>query len=161
MRGFGWMIGLILLAGCASDDLSWISIRNETPTPIYIQPYSSDYTDGAWIQPGVSDDFYAINGDVLDGFTYFSLYYDSLIVYLKDYDDKPVKFYQDGTTINYDPTLNPFTNPDVWKSHEFKQQLSGTPPTMDEKNIFEHYFTIDAASVKYLSDTILQELNPA
>jgi hypothetical protein len=34
------------MAGCASDDLSQIAIRNMTDVPIYALPYSSDFTDG-------------------------------------------------------------------------------------------------------------------
>ena len=152
----------MLGVGCSTDEQSWISIRNETEVPIYALPYSSDFTDGEWIQPGIADNFYTIDCNCLDGFAYFSFYYDSLIVYLKDRDDDPIKFYQDGTTINYDPTLNPFSNPDVWKSRAFDKHLPGNAfSTLEEKHIFEHYFCIEAEKIKSLSDTILHELNPA
>jgi hypothetical protein len=162
MRGVAILFLVFLLAGCNNDELSWISIRNDTSIPIYVLPYTSDYTYGEWIQPGVSDDFYSLNCDCLDGFTYFSFYYDSLIIFLKDLEETPVKFYKDGTTLNYDPTLNPFINRDVWKSRNFEKHLSGTSfNTQEEKHIFESYFCIDAESIKSLSDTITLELNPA
>ncbi len=31
----------------------------------------------------------------------------------------PIKFYKDGTTVNYDPELNPFINPEVWHKQDF------------------------------------------
>ncbi len=162
MRGVAIVFLVFLLAGCNNDELSWISIRNDTTIPIYVLPYTSDYTYGEWIQPGVSDDFYSLNCDCLDGFNYFSFYYDSLIIFLKDLEETPIKFYKDGTTLNYDPTLNPFINPDVWKSRNFEKHLSGTSfNTLEEKHIFESYFCIDTESVKFLSDTITSELHPA
>lgn len=162
MKGITWILVLFLLAGCADDDLSWISIRNETGFLIYAQSYSSGYTDGDWIHPGLTDEFYSINSDCLDGYTYFSFYYDSLIIFMKDHDEDPIKFYQDGSTENYNPTLNPFTNPDVWKKREFERHLSGSfSNTLEEKHIFDHYFCIDEESIKSLTDTILYELNPA
>lgn len=162
MRGIILIFLVLLLAGCNSDDLSWISIRNDTTVPIYALPYSADFTNGDWIQPGAADEFYSLNCDCLDGFGYFSFYYDSLIVYVKDMEDTPVKFYKDGTTINYDPTLNPFINEDVWKMRDFDRRLSGSAfNTLEEKHIFEYYFCIEAESVKFLSDTITQELQPA
>ena len=162
MRGVAIIFLVFLLAGCSNDELSWISIRNDTSIPIYVLPYSSDYTDGEWIQPGIVDDFYRLNGDFLDGFAYFSFYYDSLIVFLKDREETPVKFYKDGTTVNYDPTLNPFINRDVWKSRNFDTHLSGSSfNTLEEKHIFESYFCIDGEKIKSLSDTITMELHPA
>jgi len=162
MRGLFLFILVLLLTGCNSDDLSWISIRNNTSIPIYALPYSSDYTNGDWIQPGVADNFYSLNCDCLDGFEYFSFYYDSLIVFIKDMEETPIKFYKDGRTINYDPTLNPFINEDVWKNHDFDRFLSGSAfNTHEEKHISEYYFCIEAESVKSLSDTITQELQPA
>ncbi len=162
MRGVAIIFLVFLLAGCSNDELSWISIRNDTSIPIYVLPYSSDYTDGEWIQPGIADDFYRLNSDFLDGFAYFSFYYDSLIVFLKDREETPVKFYKDGTTVNYDPTLNPFINRDVWKSRNFDTHLSGSSfNTLEEKHIFESYFCIDGEKVKSLSDTITMELHPA
>ena len=162
MRGVAIIFLVFLLTGCSNDELSWISIRNDTSIPIYVLPYSSDYTDGEWILPGNADDFYRLNSDFLDGFAYFSFYYDSLIVFLKDREETPVKFYKDGTTVNYDPTLNPFINRDVWKSRNFDTHLSGSSfNTLEEKHIFETYFCIDAENVKSLSDTITMELHPA
>ena len=152
MRGIIFAILVCILAGCHNDELTWISIKNGTTSPIYALPYSSDFTNGEWIQPGVSDEFYSINCDCLDGFAYFSFYYDSLIVYLKDHGDDPIKFYQDGTTINYDPALNPFINEEVWCTHDFDRHLSGSAfNTLDEKHITEYYFTVDAACVKSIS----------
>jgi hypothetical protein len=162
MRRVAILFLFFLLAGCNNDELSWISIRNDTSIPIYVLPYTSDYTYGEWIQPGVSDDFYSLNCDCLDGFTYFSFYYDSLIIFLKDREETPIKFYKDGNTVNYDPTLNPFINRDVWKSRNFEKHLSGSSfNTLEEKHIFEHYFCIDPDKVKSLSDTITMELHPA
>ncbi len=94
MRGFIGILVLIALAGCANDDLSWISIRNETSTPIYVLPYSSEFANADWIQPGVSDDFYSIGCDCIDGYAYFSFYYDSLIVFLKDHDERSYQVLQ-------------------------------------------------------------------
>ena len=162
MKRLVWILMAVVGVACSADEQSWISIRNETEVPIYALPYSSDFTDGEWIQPGVVDNFYALNCDCLDGFAYFSFYYDSLIVYLQDRDDEPVKFYQDGTTVNYDPTLNPFVNPEVWKSRNFDRALPGNSfAGSAEKHIFEHYFSIQADKIKSLSDTVYRELDPA
>ncbi len=163
MKGIASILLLFLLAGCVNDDLSWISIRNQTEVPIYALPYSSDFTDGDWIPPGGMDEFYSINCDCLDPFTYFSFYYDSLIVVMKDLEKYPIKFYQDGTTVNYDPTLNPFTNPNVWRTKEFERSVSSGSSSAphQQKHIFDHYFTISTDFIKSLSDTIVQELNPA
>jgi len=162
MRGIAILLLVFILTGCNNDELSWISIRNNTSIPIYVLPYTSDYTNGEWIQPGVADDFYSLNCDCLDGYAYFSFYYDSLIVYLKDLDETPIKFYKDGRTINYDPTLNPFINREVWKTRNFDKHLSGSSfNTLEEKHIFETYFSIDAKKVSSLSDTIVMELHPA
>ena len=155
MKGIILAVTLLILTGCNNDDLTWISIKNGTGTPIYVLPYSSDYTNGDWIQPGVSDEFYSINCDCIDGYTYFSFYYDSLIVYLKDHGEEPIKFYKDGTTINYDPQLNPFTNKEVWVTHDFERTLSGSAfNTLEEKHIYEYYFSVDAASVKSININI-------
>ncbi len=155
MKGIILAVTLLILTGCNNDDLTWISIKNGTGTPIYVLPYSSDYTNGDWIQPGVSDKFYTINCDCIDGYTYFSFYYDSLIVYLKDHGEEPIKFYKDGTTLNYDPQLNPFTNKEVWVTHDFERTLSGSAfNTLEEKHIYEYYFSVDAASVKSININI-------
>jgi hypothetical protein len=162
MRGLVLIVLVFLLAACSSDELSRISIRNDTTIPIYVLPYSSDFSNGDWIQPGVVDDFYSLDCDCLDGFEYFSFYYDSLIVYLKDREDTPVKFYKDGSTINYDPTLNPFINEEVWKTRNYDRHLEGSAfNTLEEKHIYEHYFSIEAESIKSLSDTVTLELEPA
>ena len=142
---------VIVLSGCANDELSWISIKNDTAIPIYVLPYSSEFTNADWIQPGVSDDFYSLNCDCLDGFAYFSFYYDSLIVLMEDHDGDPIKFYKDGTTINYNPALNPFINEDVWKVQDFNRAVSGSGfNTIEEKHIYEHYFCIEEEYVKSL-----------
>ena len=155
MKGIILAVTILILTGCNNDDLTWISIKNGTGTPIYVLPYSSDYTNGDWIQPGVSDEFYSINCDCIDGYSYFSFYYDSLIVYLKDHGEEPIKFYKDGTTVNYDPQLNPFTNKEVWVTHDFERTLSGSAfNTLEEKHIYEYYFSVDAASVKSINITI-------
>lgn len=144
-------MALIVLAGCTNDELSWISIKNDTTIPIYVLPYSSEFTNADWIQPGVSDDFYSLNCDCLDGFAYFSFYYDSLIVLMKDHDGDPIKFYKDGTTVNYNPALNPFINEDVWKVQDFDRAVSGSAfNTIEEKHIYEHYFCIEEENVKSL-----------
>ena len=163
MKGVALIIILFSLAGCVNDELSWMAIHNQTEVPIYALPYSSEFTDGDWIAPGVADEFYSINCDCLDPFYYFSFYYDSLIIVLKDFETDPVKFYKDGTTVNYDPTLNPFTNPDVWRTKEFDQSKSENSSNVssDHRHIFEHYFSISTSSIKSLSDTIVLELNPA
>jgi hypothetical protein len=152
MRGFIWIIVLIALSGCAKNDLTWISVKNDTTIPIYVLPYSDEFTNADWIQPGVSDDFYSINCDCLDGYSYFSFYYDSLIVLMQDHDGDPIKFYKDGTTVNYDPELNPFVNPDVWRITDFDRAVTGSAfNTIEEKHIYEHYFCIKEESVKSLS----------
>ena len=152
MRGIIWFCVLIALTGCNNNELTWLSVKNDTTIPIYVKPYSSDFTNADWIQPGVSDDFYSINCDCLDGFTYFSHYYDSLIVLIEDHEDDPIKFYKDGTTVNYDRDLNPFINPDMWKMKDFDRTVSGSAfNTLEEKHIYEHYFSIREEHVKSLS----------
>lgn len=162
MKRIAWIIILFLLVGCTDDNLSYISLRNETSIPIYALAYASEYSDGEWIEPGVIDDFYSISVDGMDGYEYFTFYYDSLIIYIKDHDDDPVKFFKDGTTVNYNPTLNPFTNPDVWSSRKFDRQMRGSAfESLDEKHILEHYFSIEAENIKSLLDTLVYDLNPA
>lgn len=163
MKWAFYILALMLLTGCGNDEISWISIKNGMDTPIFAQPYSSEYADANWIQPGVKDEFYSINCDCLDGFTYFSFYYDSLIIIMKDMEDKPIKFYKDGTTVNYDATKNPFTNPDVWKTEEFDRTLKGDNfnSILQAKHISEHYFSIHSEFVKSLADTVALELNPS
>lgn len=153
---------LLALAGCSTNELSYVSIRNNTDVPIYALPYASDYSEGDWIPPGATDEFYSIACDCLDGYEYFSYYYDSLIVKFGEEQIDPVKFYKTGKTVNYDPTLNPFTNPSMWRSHEFEQSLETTSLESNEKtHIMEHYFPIDVDKIKSLSDTVRAELNPA
>jgi hypothetical protein len=151
MRGFIWIILLFALWGCSGREVSWLSVKNETTIAIFVLPYSSEYTNSDWIQPGVSNDFYSIDCDCLDAFDYFTQYYDSLIVLMEDHDDDPIKFYKDGTTVNYNPELNPFINPDVWKVQNFNRAVSGSGfNTLEEKHIFEHYFSIKGEHVKSL-----------
>ena len=153
MRSLIFIFVLSALMGCNNDDFSYISIRNETTSPIYVLPYASEYSDGDWIQPGFTDEFYSIGIDHLNGYEYFCVYYDSMIVYLKDKEDEPIKFYSDGTTINYDPKLNPFINPDVWISRNFNEVVSGSAfERIEEKEINEDYFIIDAASITSLDN---------
>lgn len=162
MRRLVWIIVFFLLVGCSDDDLSYISIRNNTIIPIYALPYAAEYTNGEWIQPGLTDEFYSINCDCLDGYEYFSSFYDSLIIYIQGHDEDPVKFYKNGHTVNYDPTLNPFTNPEVWNLHEFERHLEGSSfESLEEKRIVEHYFSLETDHVKSLADTLMYELNPA
>ena len=163
MRVLAFILLLILMVGCGKEDLSQISIRNQTEVPIFTQPYSSEFTDGDWIPPGGMDEFYSINCNCLDAFEYFSFYYDSLIIFLQDHEEDPIKFYPDGSVINYDPKLNPFTNPNVWRVREFDRIVDGnaSSATELELHISEHYFCISAEHIKSLADTIPQELNPA
>ena len=162
MRCLAGIAILLILAGCSRDDLSYVSIRNDTGIPIYALPYASDFTEGDWIEPGATNEFYSIACDCLDGYKYFSYYYDSLIVYVKDLEKLPVKFYKNGKTVNYDPTLNPFTNPDMWQSHEFEQNLKTSNfEGTEKKHILEHFFPIDADKIKSLNDTLRYQLNPA
>ena len=160
MRIFIGIVLLILLTGCGNDELSWISVKNETSLPIYIMPYASDYTNGEWIQPGLTDEFYSAACDCLDGYSYFSLYYDSLIVFLKDHDDVPIKFYKDGSTVNYDPDYNPFTNPEVWKVQDFEWHIANSGFTGQEENhVYEHYFIFEEMCVTV--PILTEESDPA
>jgi hypothetical protein len=162
MRRLAGNLMLLLLVGCSNNEMSWISIQNDTSIPIYALPYTSAYTSGDWIHPGFSGEFYSINCDCLDAYEYFSFYYDSVIIYIKGYDHDPVKFFKDGKTVNYDPTLNPFTNPGVWKSHEIERNLPTNGSEGHEmRQIMEHFFSIKTESVKSLADTVMYELNPA
>ena len=152
-----------VLSGCQTDELSYISIRNQTEMPIYALPYSSDFSDGDWIQPGFMDEFYSINCDCLDGFKYFSFYYDSLIISIKDHEDEPIKFYKDGTAINYNPLLNPFTNPDVWRTKTSERSLPGKflKSNYENREVIEHYFCIDSEYIQSLKTVEVKELNPS
>jgi hypothetical protein len=165
MRRFAliWMLILVLTAGCEKDEVSCISVLNSTEVALYVQPYSSDYTDADWIQPGSIDEFYSINCDCLDGFEYFSFYYDSLIIQIKDHEDDVIKFYKDGTTKNYDPTLSPFTNPDVWKIREIERFMPGSfiKSNYEERVVIEHYFCIYGACIKSLQVPVVKELIPS
>lgn len=149
------LIVLLLLTACNKDDLSYLSINNATGTPIFALPYSSDYTDGGWIQPGSNDEFYSIEHDDLDAYEYFSAYYDSLVVFLKGYEDDPVKFFKDGRTINYDPLMNPFTNREMWNSQLFDRSVIGNSfESLEEKHIEEHFFSISELSIPSLADSL-------
>ena len=46
MKGIILAVTILILTGCNNDDLTWISIKNGTGTPIYALPYSSDFTNG-------------------------------------------------------------------------------------------------------------------
>jgi len=158
MRSLIFIFALSALMGCNNDDFSYVSIRNETTSPIYVLPYASEYSDGDWIQPGYTNEFYSIGIDHLNGYEYFCAYYDSVIVYIQDKEDEPIKFYSDGTTINYDPALNPFINPDVWISRNFDKVVSGsTFKGFEKKAINEDYFIIDAASIISLANASISD----
>jgi len=162
MRNLTLTVIILLFVGCARNELSYVSIKNDTGVPIYALPFAADYTEGDWIAPGATEEFYSIACDCLDGFRYFSYYYDSLIVFIGDEQAHPVRFYKTGRTVNYDPTLNPFQNEDVWRTREFEQSLKSSGLEGNERtHIMEHYFTIDVTKIKSLSDTITAELNPA
>ncbi len=142
----------VALSGCERDEISCISIRNQTELPIYAQPYTTDYTDGDWIQPGLVDEFYSIDCDCLNGYKYFSFYYDSLIVRVKDHEEDPIKFYKDGSTINYDPSLNPFINPEVWKVRLIERSMPGKffKSNYENRKVIEHYFCINGDRITSL-----------
>lgn len=163
MKGFYWIFVFVLLVGCTSDELSSISVRNLTDIPLYVQPYSSNVSDGDWIQPGLMEDFYSINCDCLNGFRYFSFYYDSLIIRIKDMEDQPIKFYKDGTTINYDPTMSPFTNPDVWRVRESQSEMPRKviKSNYSDRIVINHYFCISPELIKSMKTVEVKELTPA
>jgi hypothetical protein len=163
MRKLFWIWIFALLTACGNDEQSCISVRNQTDSAIYIQPYSSDFADGGWIQPGWMEEFYSINCDCLDGFKYFSFYYDSLIIHLKDHEEDPIKFFKTGRTVNYDPTLNPFTNPEVWKTREEERSLPGKvfKSNYEERTVIEHYFTISTEYIKSMKTNEVKELTPS
>lgn len=162
MRKFTLPLLLILVAACSYEDMACISIGNNTGIPIFSLPYSEEYTNGEWIQPGSINEFYTLNNDQLDGFEYFSYYYDSLVIHIKGQDNRPVKFYKDGRTINYNPELNPFINPNVWKVRKNSVNPSGSAfEGFEEKKMVEHYFTISANNVLSLSDSIASQSEPA
>lgn len=153
MKALPLIIVLIILASCNDDQLSYLSIRNETTHTIYAVSYSSSYSNGDWIQPGLTDEFHSLNIEHINGFEYFSFYYDSVVVYLKDYEDHPVKFYKDGTTINYNATLNPFINSEVWHTRYLVRRLPGSnQERLEEKQINEDYFRIEPEWIKSLGD---------
>ncbi len=162
MRILPLAILFIFLTGCNDGELSYVSICNETPVPIYAVSYASEYSDGDWIQPGLIDEFFSIGISSLNGFEYFSVYYDSLIIFVKDYEDEPVRFYSDGVTVNYDPKLNPFTNPDVWQTRSFKRRLPTTASQgLEEKRIYEDYFSIEISKIISLCETNLTDSDSA
>lgn len=154
MRYLALLLILSALWGCNKDELSYLSIRNETTIPIYALAYASEYADGDWIRPGITDEFCSVEIEILNGYEYFTVYYDSLIIYIQGIEDEPVKFFSDGTTINYNPAMNPFINPDVWKSRNFDQIVSGSGfESVETKSVNEDYFIIDAASIISLADS--------
>jgi len=145
MRRIIWVVLLFLLAGCSKEEVSWIAIKNDTSKSIYVLPYSSEYADGEWIQPGMFNEFYSIESDYLDVFAYFTLYYDSLVIHLEGLEEAPIKFYQDGRTVNYDAKMNPFTNPDVWQIQDFKQKVPGNNlNAVEEIHVQEFFFSVDS-----------------
>jgi hypothetical protein len=157
-----WIVLSLVLAGCSDNDLSYISIRNKVSQPIYAVPYASGYCQGEWIQPGITNEFYSIYIEGLDGYDYFAFYYDSVIVFVKDHEDEPVKFYRDGTTVNYDPLMNPFTNRDVWSSHEFERHVPGNGnESSEKKRIFEYFFSIETERIISLSGSPSGMSDPA
>lgn len=162
MRVLPLTLLLLTFMGCNDDELSYISICNETPVPIYALSYASDISDGDWIQPGFTDEFFSISISSLNGFEYFSTYYDSLIIFVKDYEDEPVRFYSDGVTVNYDPKINPFTNPDVWQTRSFKRHLPESySEGLEEKWIYEDYFSIEISKIISLRGINLTDSDPA
>jgi len=161
MKKLAWLLVTAMVAGCSGDELTWLSIHNDTTSPIFALPYSASQTNGDWIDPGSIHEFYSLGCDCLDAFEYFTTYYDSLIINIQDH-EVPVKFYVDGTTRNYNPTLNPFTNPEVWRSHEIERSIPGNDIEGDKlKTVYEHYFSFKTDHVKSLADTIIHELEPA
>jgi hypothetical protein len=156
------LILVLLITACNRDDYAFISLKNDTGVPIFALPYSAQYTNGDWIGPGETDEFYTLETDHLNAFEYFSYYYDSLVVYMEGSDDFPVKFYKNGHTVNYDPTLNPFTNREVWIQRNLEMAEAGSGmESVKRKHVLEHYFTIKADKVKSLGDTLWSTLHPA
>jgi len=148
-------LSFLLLAACNKDDLSSLAIRNGTGTPIFALPYSSDYTEGGWIQPGNRDEFFSIEHEDLDAFDYFCAYYDSVVVFLEGYENDPVKFFKNGSTVNYDPSMNPFTNSEMWNCLSFERPTEGnTFESVDQKQIEEHFFSINELSIPVLADSL-------
>ncbi len=85
---------------------------------------------------------------------------DSLIVFLKDHEDVPIKFYKDGTTVNYDPDYNPFTHKEVWQVQDFEWHIANSGFTGQEENhVFEHYFIIEEMCVTV--PILTEESDPA
>jgi len=156
MKNLAFIIALTTILGCSNEEYSYLSVRNKTTSPIYVLPYTSDFSDGDWIEPGITDEFYSIGIEHLNGYEYFITYFDSVIIYVKDYEDYPVKFFSDGTSLNYDPELNPFINPEVWNTRDFNELMPGTAfQTIKEKEVNEDYFIIDSASIISLTTTTL------
>lgn len=154
MKILTFIFALTILLGCSNEEYSYLSVRNKTTSPIYVLPYTSNFSDGDWIEPGITDEFYTISVEHLNGYEYFCTYFDSVIIYVKDYEDYPVKFYSDGTTLNYNPELNPFINPEVWKTRDFNELMPGNAfQSIKEKEVNEDYFIIDSLSIVSLTST--------
>ena len=71
------------------------------------------------------------------------------------------KFYKDGTTVNYDPLLNPFTNEDVWETRTQDRLMPGKffKSNYEKREVIEHYFCIDGDYVQSLKTSEVKELN--
>ena len=85
-----------------------------------------------------------------------------MIIFVKDYEDEPVKFYSDGVTINYDTKLNTFTNPDVWQTRSFKRYLPETASEgLEAKWIYEDFFSVEISKIISLCDAHLTDSDSA
>lgn len=154
MRTLTLIIAFLVLAGCNDDEISYLSVRNETPQPFYAVFYTAGLSEGEWVQPGSTDNFFSLNLDHVNSFEYFSFYYDSVIVYLKEDENRPIKFYKDGSTVNYNPELNPFINSEVWHTRHFVRHQPGSSlESLEEKQIYEDYFSIETEWIISLKST--------
>lgn len=136
------IIGILIMMGCSSNDESWLSIENSTDMDIFAIPYTEEFSHGTAIPSGEKDEFFTLSCDCLDGYTYFSTYYDSLVIFFNNEEETPVKFYSDGRTINYDSIQNPFINPLVWNYRVFEEEYYTEINSVETRMIYEHFFTI-------------------
>ena len=74
MRTLTLIIAFLVLAGCNDDEISYLSVRNETPQPFYAVFYTAGLSEGEWVQPGSTDNFFSLNLDHVNSFEYFSFY---------------------------------------------------------------------------------------